>query len=176
MHQARAARLARAGRSVIISTGTASGKSLGYLVPALTAVLGGGTALYIAPTRALAADQLRLVTSLGLRGVRAAVVDGDTPAAERAWARSHANYLLTTPDMLHHTLLPRHAHWDGFYRRLRYVVVDECHTYRGVFGSHIAHVLRRLRRVTAARSGRRRGRLHPGLGDDQRARPAALSC
>ncbi|HEY1639211.1 MAG TPA: DEAD/DEAH box helicase [Streptosporangiaceae bacterium] len=154
VHQARAARLARAGRSVIISTGTASGKSLGYLVPALTAVLGGSTALYIAPTRALAADQLRLVTSLGLRGVRAAVVDGDTPAAERAWARSHANYLLTTPDMLHHTLLPRHAHWDGFYRRLRYVVVDECHTYRGVFGSHIAHVLRRLRRVTAARSGR----------------------
>jgi DEAD/DEAH box helicase domain-containing protein len=152
-HQARAARLARAGRSVIISTGTASGKSLGYLVPALTAVLEGGTALYIAPTRALAADQLRLVTSLGLRGVRAAVVDGDTPATERAWARSHANYLLTTPDMLHHTLLPRHARWDGFYRRLRYVVVDECHTYRGVFGSHIAHVLRRLRRVTLARAG-----------------------
>jgi DEAD/DEAH box helicase domain-containing protein len=152
-HQARAARLARAGRSVIISTGTASGKSLGYLVPALTAVLEGGTALYIAPTRALAADQLRLVTSLGLRGVRAAVVDGDTPATERAWARSHANYLLTTPDMLHHTLLPRHAYWDGFYRRLRHVVVDECHTYRGVFGSHIAQVLRRLRRVIVARAG-----------------------
>jgi DEAD/DEAH box helicase domain-containing protein len=153
-HQARAARLARSGRSVIISTGTASGKSLGYLVPTLTAVLEGATALYVAPTRALAADQLRLVTSLGLRGVRAAVVDGDTPPAERAWARSHANYLLTTPDMLHHSLLPRHAYWDGFFRRLRYVVVDECHTYRGVFGSHIAHVLRRLRRVTVARAGR----------------------
>jgi len=152
-HQARAARLARSGRSVIISTGTASGKSLGYLVPTLSAVLEGATALYVAPTRALAADQLRLVSSLGLRGVRAAVVDGDTPSAERAWARSHANYLLTTPDMLHHTLLPRHAYWDGFFRRLRYVVVDECHTYRGVFGSHIAHVLRRLRRVTVARSG-----------------------
>jgi DEAD/DEAH box helicase domain-containing protein len=153
-HQARAARLARSGRSVIISTGTASGKSLGYLVPALTAVLEGGTALYIAPTRALAADQLRLVTSLGLRGVRAAVVDGDTPRADRAWARSHANYLLTTPDMLHHTLLPRHAHWDGFFRRLRHVIVDECHTYRGVFGSHIAQVLRRLRRVTLSHAGR----------------------
>jgi DEAD/DEAH box helicase domain-containing protein len=153
-HQARAARLARSGRSVIISTGTASGKSLGYLVPTLTAVLEGATALYVAPTRALAADQLRLVTSLGLRGVRAAVVDGDTPPAERAWARSRANYLLTTPDMLHHSLLPRHAYWDGFFRRLRYVVVDECHTYRGVFGSHIAHVLRRLRRVTVARAGR----------------------
>jgi DEAD/DEAH box helicase domain-containing protein len=156
-HQARAARLARAGRDVIISTGTASGKSLGYLVPALTAVLEGGTALYIAPTRALAADQLRLVSSLGLRGVRPAVVDGDTPAAERIWARSHANYLLTTPDMLHHSLLPRHAYWSGLLRRLRYVVVDECHTYRGVFGSHVAQVLRRLRRVSA---------WHAGAGDD----------
>ncbi|HUZ27234.1 MAG TPA: DEAD/DEAH box helicase [Streptosporangiaceae bacterium] len=152
-HQARAARLARSGRSVIISTGTASGKSLGYLVPTLTAVLEGATALYVAPTRALAADQLRLVSSLGLHGVRAAVVDGDTPPAERAWARSHANYLLTTPDMLHHTLLPRHAYWGGFFRRLRYVVVDECHAYRGVFGSHVAQVLRRLRRVTLARAG-----------------------
>ena len=91
-----------AGRNVIISTGTASGKSIGYLLPALTGVLEGGTSLYIAPTRALAADQLRLVRSLGLPGVRAAVMDGDTPAAERAWARAHASYLLTTPDMLHH--------------------------------------------------------------------------
>jgi DEAD/DEAH box helicase domain-containing protein len=153
-HQARAARLARSGRSVIISTGTASGKSLGYLVPALTAVLEGGTALYIAPTRALAADQLRLVTSLGLAGVRPAVVDGDTPYAERAWARAHANYVLTTPDMLHHSMLPRHAYWAGLFRRLGHVVVDECHTYRGVFGSHVAQVLRRLRRITAWQAGR----------------------
>src|SRR5580698_9824734 len=156
-HQARAARLARSGRSVIISTGTASGKSLGYLVPALSAVLEGGTALYIAPTRALAADQLRMLNSLHLAGVRAAVVDGDTPYPERAWARAHANYLLTTPDMLHHSLLPRHAYWSGLLRRLRYVVVDECHTYRGVFGSHVAQVLRRLRRVSA---------WHAGAGDD----------
>ena len=148
-HQAAAADHARAGRNVIISTPAASGKSVGYLLPALTGVLAGRTALYIAPTRALAADQLRIVRSLGLPGVRAAVVDGDTPAADRSWARSHASYLLTTPDMLHHMLLPRHAWWDGFLRRLQYVIVDECHGYRGVFGSHVAHVLRRLRRVAA---------------------------
>ncbi len=148
-HQAAVAEHARAGRNVIISTPAASGKSVGYLLPALTGVLAGRTALYIAPTRALAADQLRVVRSLGIPGVRPAVIDGDTPAAERSWARSRANYLLTTPDMLHHSLLPRHAWWDGFLRRLQYVIVDECHGYRGVFGSHVAHVLRRLRRVAA---------------------------
>jgi DEAD/DEAH box helicase domain-containing protein len=146
-HQAEAADLAASGQSVIMSTGTASGKSLGYLLPALSGVLAGGTALYIAPTRALAADQVKLVRSLRLDRVRAAVVDGDTPWTERSRARAHANYLLTTPDMLHHSLLPGHARWNGFFRRLQYVVVDECHTYRGVFGSHVAHVLRRLRRV-----------------------------
>ena len=146
-HQAEAADVAASGQSVIMSAGTASGKSVGYLVPALSAVLAGGTALYIAPTRALAADQLKLVRSLGLERSRPAVVDGDTPWTERNRARAHANYLLTTPDMLHHSLLPGHARWNGFFRRLRYVVVDECHTYRGVFGSHVAHVLRRLRRV-----------------------------
>ena len=148
-HQAAAADHAHSGRNVIISTPASSGKSAGYLLPALTGVLAGRTALYIAPTRALAADQLRVVRALGVPGVRAAVVDGDTPSADRSWARSHANYLLTTPDLLHHTLLPRHAWWDGFLRRLQYVIVDECHGYRGVFGSHVAHVLRRLRRVAA---------------------------
>ncbi len=148
-HQALAAEHAAAGRNVIIATSPASGKSLGYLLPALTRVADGGTALYLAPTRALAADQLRMVASLGIPGVRAAVVDGDTPFTERSWARAHAGYLLTTPDMLHHSLLPRHARWDGFFRRLTCVIVDECHTYRGVFGSHVAHVLRRLRRVAA---------------------------
>jgi DEAD/DEAH box helicase domain-containing protein len=160
-HQAAAADRAHDGRSVIISTGTASGKSLGYLLPALTGVLGGGTALYLAPTRALAADQLRTVRGLGLPGVRAAVLDGDTPAAQRSWARSHASYLLTTPDMLHHTLLPRHARWDGFYRRLRYVIIDECHGYRGVFGSHVAQVLRRLRRIAVHHRGGLAGRGEP---------------
>jgi len=152
-HQAAAAELAASGQSVIISTGTASGKSLGYLLPALTGILAGGTALYIAPTRALAADQLKFVRSLRLSRVRPAVIDGDTPWAERTRARSQANYLLTTPDMLHQSLLPTHARWNGFFRRLRYVIVDECHTYRGVFGSHVAHVLRRLRRVAYHHSG-----------------------
>jgi DEAD/DEAH box helicase domain-containing protein len=153
-HQAAAAGHAAAGRNVIISTSPASGKSLGYLLPALTRVLDGGTALYLAPTRALAADQLRMVASLGIPGVRPAVVDGDTPFADRSWARAHASYLLTTPDMLHHSLLPRHARWDGFFRRLAFVIVDECHTYRGVFGSHVAQVLRRLRRVAAHHGSR----------------------
>src|SRR6516225_7188169 len=148
-HQAAAADHAAEGRNVIISTSPASGKSLGYLLPALTRILDGATALYLAPTRALAADQLRMVASLGIPGIRPAVMDGDTPAADRAWARAHASYLLTTPDMLHHSLLPRHARWDGFFRRLAFVIVDECHTYRGVFGSHVAQVLRRLRRVSA---------------------------
>jgi DEAD/DEAH box helicase domain-containing protein len=151
-HQARAASLAWAGRNVILATGTGSGKSVGYLAPALTAIAEGGTALYLAPTRALAADQLNLLRVLGGPsgrglGLRPAVVDSDTPNHQRAWARKYATYLLTTPDMLHYGLLPQHQRWSGFLRRLRYVIVDECHGYRGVFGSHVAHVLRRLRRV-----------------------------
>jgi len=157
-HQAAMAGHAHAGRNVIISTPAASGKSLGYLLPALTAVLAGGTALYLAPTRALAADQLRAVKSLGLPGVCPAVVDGDTPGWERERARVTANYLLTTPDMLHHALLPRHKRWEGTFGSLRYIIVDECHGYRGVFGSHVAHVLRRLRRVAVHHA---RGRHHP---------------
>src|SRR6516165_3905487 len=139
-----------------IATPAASGKSLGYLLPALTAVLRGSTVLYLAPTRALAADQVRAVQALGIPGVCAAVVDGDTHSADRERARTHANYLLTTPDMLHHVLLPRHARWGEFFGRLHYVIVDECHGYRGVFGSHVAHVLRRLQRV-----GAHHARRHP---------------
>ena len=148
-HQAHAAALAGDGRNVIIATPAASGKSAGYLAAALSAVAGGGTALYIAPTKALAADQLRVVRELGVPGVRAACFDGDSTQGERAWAQSHANYLLTNPDMLHGSMLPWHARWRGFFRRLRVVVIDECHAYRGVFGSHVAQVLRRLRRVAA---------------------------
>jgi DEAD/DEAH box helicase domain-containing protein len=151
-HQVAAADHAWAGRHVIISTGTASGKSLGYLMPALAAVQDGGSVLYIAPSKALAADQFAALRRLGLDGVNgldAAVFDGDTVASERDWARAHASYLLTNPDMLHHTLLPQHERWARFFRRLRYVVIDECHRYRGVFGSHVAQVLRRLRRVAA---------------------------
>jgi DEAD/DEAH box helicase domain-containing protein len=152
-HQALTARHARAGRNVIVSTAAASGKSLGYLVPALTSVLEGDTVLYITPAKALAADQLAWIRGLGLPGVQAASLDGDATTAERAWARSHARYLLTTPDMLHCSLLPGHARWSGFFGRLRYVIVDECHEYRGVFGSHVGQVLRRLRRVVAHHAG-----------------------
>lgn len=148
-HQAQAAALALAGHHVIIATRAASGKSAGYLAAALSAILDGGTVLYLAPTKALAADQLRSVRGLAVPQVRAACYDGDSTAAERAWAQSHANYLLTNPDMLHSALLPGHARWRGFFRRLRVIVVDECHGYRGVFGSHVAQVLRRLRRVAA---------------------------
>ncbi len=156
-HQVRAADLAWAGESVVLATGTASGKSLAYLLPALTAVRQGlaapdgrgATALYLAPTKALAADQLRAVQALGLQGVRAATYDGDTPTEEREWVRAHAAYVLSNPDMLHRSVLPGHARWSRFLRALRFVVVDECHTYRGVFGSHVAAVLRRLWRVAA---------------------------
>jgi DEAD/DEAH box helicase domain-containing protein len=151
-HQAEAAALARAGRNVIIATPAASGKSAAYLAAALSAVADGGTALYIAPTKALAADQLRVVRELGVPGVRAACHDGDSTPGERAWSQAHANYLLTNPDMLHGSILPGHTRWRGFFKRLRVVVVDECHAYRGVFGSHVAQVLRRLRRI-AARHG-----------------------
>ncbi|MEU7456838.1 DEAD/DEAH box helicase [Streptosporangium roseum] len=146
-HQAEAAELVHRGQNVIIATGTASGKSLSYLVPALSSVLDGGTILYLTPTKALAADQLRALNELDVPELRAATFDGDTSFEERAWVRKHANYVLTNPDMLHRTLLPRHANWSSFWRRLRMVVVDECHGYRGVFGSHVAQILRRLRRV-----------------------------
>ncbi|MER5702582.1 DEAD/DEAH box helicase [Micromonospora sp. NPDC002296] len=154
-HQSRAADLAYAGSSVVVATGTASGKSLAYQLPALATLLADprATVLYLAPTKALAADQLRAVAGLELDGVRPACYDGDTPRAERDWIRRHARFVLTNPDMLHHGILPGHARWSGFLRRLAYVIVDECHTYRGVFGSHVAHVLRRLRRQ-CARFGR----------------------
>ncbi|MEV5826606.1 DEAD/DEAH box helicase [Spirillospora sp. NPDC052242] len=151
-HQAAAAEHARAGRSVIIATGTASGKSLAYLLPSVAAVYDEdreGTTLYLSPTKALAADQLRSLRALRLTRVRAATYDGDTPREDRTWVRQHANYVLTNPDMLHRSILPSHSRWSSFLRRLRYVVVDEAHGYRGVFGSHVAQILRRLRRVCA---------------------------
>ncbi|MBW8087391.1 DEAD/DEAH box helicase [Streptomyces hygroscopicus subsp. hygroscopicus] len=159
-HQARTAEHALRGESVVVATGTASGKSLAYLAPVLSTLLDGAeepsgrgtTALYLSPTKALAADQRRAVAGLTAplgTGVRAAVYDGDTPVEEREWVRQYANYVLTNPDMLHRGILPGHPRWSSFLRALRYVVIDECHTYRGVFGSHVAQVLRRLRRVCA---------------------------
>lgn len=150
-HQVEVASLVREGRDVVVATGTASGKSLAYQLPVLSGLLDDprATALYLSPTKALAADQMRGLADLALPDIRPAVYDGDTPYEEREWIRRHSRIVLTNPDMLHHGMLPRHAAWAGFWRRLRYVVVDECHTYRGIFGSHVAHVLRRLRRVAA---------------------------
>ncbi len=150
-HQARAAELAHQGKHVAVATGTASGKSLAYQLPVLTGLLDDrrATAFYLSPTKALGADQLRAVADLELEGVRAAAYDGDTPLAERDWVRAHSRWVFTNPDMLHHGVLAQHGRWTSFLRRLRYVVVDECHAYRGVFGSHVALLLRRLRRIAA---------------------------
>ena len=159
-HQAEAAELAHRGHCVVVATGTASGKSLAYQLPVLQALVApdGGkrpdppTVLYLSPTKALAADQLRALRELGLPQVRAATYDGDTPQEERRWIRAHANLVLANPDLVHHSMLPGHRQWASFLRGLRYVVIDECHGYRGMFGSHVAQVIRRLRR-TAARYG-----------------------
>ncbi|MDT0200561.1 DEAD/DEAH box helicase [Nocardioides sp. AE5] len=155
-HQVAAAQAAYDGQHTVISTGTASGKSLAYQLPALTASLTqrgprgerGATALYVAPTKALAQDQLASIRSLGL-DIRVSTHDGDSSRELRDWARDHGEYLLTNPDMLHRSMLPGHARWARFFRSLRFVVIDECHHYRGVFGAHVSHVLRRLQRVCA---------------------------
>jgi DEAD/DEAH box helicase domain-containing protein len=150
-HQAEAIALARSGTNVVVATGTASGKSLCYQIPVFEALLGEGhrTALYLAPTKALAHDQLRAIRSFALTGVRAASYDGDTPAEERPMVRRNANLVLTNPDMLHQGILPGHERWSSFIGQLELVVVDEAHTLRGVFGSHVAAVLRRLRRLAS---------------------------
>ncbi|WP_290512383.1 DEAD/DEAH box helicase [Aeromicrobium sp.] len=158
-HQAEALHHVHAGRHTVIATGTASGKSLAFQAPALTGLAAGRsgsslrgnrlpTVLYLAPTKALAADQLRRLAGAS-SFARPATVDGDNSREERAWARDHANYLLTNPDTLHHSILPGHARWTRVLGGLTHVVVDECHHYRGVFGAHVAHVLRRLRRICA---------------------------
>ena len=152
-HQAQAIDEARTGHHVIVATGTASGKTLCYNVPVLEALLADplARALYLYPTKALAQDQLRALEQLAgpLRGVRVMTYDGDTPQATRARARRTASIILSNPDMLHVGILPNHQTWAPFFRHLRFVVVDEAHVYRGVFGSHLANVLRRLRRVCA---------------------------
>ncbi|MCL2423185.1 MAG: DEAD/DEAH box helicase, partial [Micrococcales bacterium] len=152
-HQVEAAQAVHDGHHTVVATSTGSGKSLGFWLPALTAVGEHATTLYIAPTKALAADQVaalhRLVTAAHMR-VDVAACDGDTPSSDRRWVREHADVVATNPDFLHFSLLPGHRRWARFLARLRYVVVDECHAFRGVFGAHIALVLRRLRRVAAA--------------------------
>jgi len=157
-HQVEAAELVHAGTHTVVSTGTASGKSLAYLMPALTDVLAsrgprgrrGTTVLYLSPTKALAQDQLASLRALDVPGLATTTHDGDSPREQRDFARDHGEYVLTNPDMLHRSLLPGHERWSRFLSQLRYVVVDECHHYRGVFGAHVAQVLRRLRRVAAS--------------------------
>lgn len=151
-HQREAIERARSGAHVVIATPTASGKSLCFHLPVFDAVARdpGATALYLYPTKALSRDQeqsvLELVTAAGLP-IAATVYDGDTPGDARRAARQRAQLIMTNPDMLHAGILPQHAGWARVMQNLRYVVVDELHTYRGVFGSHVAHVLQRLRRV-----------------------------
>lgn len=148
-HQADTANLAYAGRHVVVSTGTASGKSLGYQLPVLSRLLAepSSCALYLSPTKALAVDQLASLDGLALPGIRPAVFDGDTPMDERDWVRAHSRLILTNPDMVHRGMLPGHPRWERVLRRLKFVVIDECHAYRGVFGSHVSLVIRRLRRL-----------------------------
>lgn len=167
-HQAVAADAAWAGRHTVLSTSTGSGKSLAFWLPALTAARGASaastldpgrietvarraTTLYLCPTKALAAGQLAALDALlgaaGLRDVRVATADGDTSLDERRWVQEHADVVLTNPDFVHFALLPQHRRWARLLGALRYVVVDECHAFRGVFGAHVGLVLRRLQRV-----------------------------
>ncbi|MCD9154207.1 DEAD/DEAH box helicase [Aeromicrobium duanguangcaii] len=155
-HQAEALAALHDRRNVVVATGTASGKSLVYQAAALQALREGRggsslsgarrpSVLYLAPTKALAADQLRRLPVA--TGLRPATVDGDNSREQRAWARDHANWVLANPDILHRTILPTHERWARLLAGLRVVVIDECHHYRGVFGAHVALILRRLRRI-----------------------------
>ncbi|HZS23980.1 MAG TPA: DEAD/DEAH box helicase [Gaiellaceae bacterium] len=148
-HQAEAWDAASRGEHVIVTTGTASGKTLAFNLPVLDALAREPKtrALYLYPTKALAQDQARALGALAVPRVRAAIYDGDTPTERRWQIRRFANLVLTNPDMLHVGILPRHDLWADVLHNLRYVVVDEAHVYRGVFGSHVGNVLRRLRRL-----------------------------
>ncbi|OBG34054.1 DEAD/DEAH box helicase [Mycobacterium sp. E3198] len=153
-HQATAAELAHAGRHVVISTGTASGKSLAYQLPVLNALATDPRArvLYLSPTKALGHDQLRAAHALTaavprLHDVAPTAYDGDSPAEVRRFARERSRWLFSNPDMIHLSILRNHARWAVLLRGLRFVIVDECHYYRGVFGSNVAMVLRRLLRL-----------------------------
>ena len=150
-HQAEAATAASRGEHVVVATGTSSGKTLAMWLPSVSALLTDERAcvLYLSPTKALAHDQLAALSELDIPGVRAATYDGDTPADERAWVRSHANFILTNPDLVHRSMLPRATAWSRVLRHLSFILVDEAHHYRGMFGSHVAHVIRRLRRLAA---------------------------
>ncbi len=165
-HQLRAFEAA-ADSDLVITSGTASGKSLAFNLPVLNGIAARpkDRALYLYPTKALAQDQARKLAQLRPPNLREAIYDGDTPREERPAIRRSNNLVLTNPDMLHVAVLPNHKSWGDFLANLRWVVVDEAHTYRGVFGSHVANVLRRLRRL--ARALRLRAALPARLGDDR---------
>ena len=150
-HQAEALASAREGHT-IVTTGTASGKSLAFNLPVLDTLAGDrrARALYLYPTKALAQDQARKLAGLRAPFLRHAIYDGDTPREERRAIRARSNLILTNPDMLHVGVLPNHRSWGDVLANLAWVVVDEAHVYRGVFGSHVANVLRRLRRLALA--------------------------
>ena len=186
-HQAEAWEAARRGENVIVTTGTASGKSLAFNLPVLDAIAREPKtrALYLYPTKALSQDQARALAELRLKGLKPAIYDGDTPGERRWQIRKWANVILTNPDMLHVGVLPHHDRWGDVLHNLRYVVVDEAHVYRGVFGSHVANVLRRLRRLariydadpqfllasaTIANAGELAAGAHRRAGDGRRAR------
>ena len=156
-HQAEMLAAAAAGDAMVV-TGTASGKSLAFNLPVLDAIARdpAARALYLYPTKALAQDQARGLTALAAPNARPAIYDGDTPTGERRQVRGWANLVLTNPDMLHVGILPAHSAWAEAIAQLRYVIVDEAHSYRGVFGSHVANVLARLRRIAAAYGARPR--------------------
>src|SRR5207302_5691917 len=151
-HQARAIREVKAGKNVVVVTPTASGKTLCYNVPVLDTLMAdpSARAIYLFPTKALAQDQLAelhgLVEALGA-DVRTYTYDGDTPANARKAIRLAGHVVVTNPDMLHTGILPHHTRWTHLFSQLRYVVIDELHYYRGVFGSHLANLIRRLRRI-----------------------------
>ncbi len=152
-HQGQAWSATARGEHIVVATPTASGKSLCFTLPVVTSVMNEGKkALYLFPTKALAQDQVAELLELnaaGSLGVRAFTFDGDTPGDARQAIRLHGDVVVSNPDMLHQAILPHHTKWAQFFENLRYVVIDEVHMYRGVFGSHVANVLRRLRRVCA---------------------------
>jgi len=159
-HQSAAFESARRGENVVLATGTASGKTLAYNLPVLATLLENPStrALFLFPTKALTQDQLSVISDqlsviqelmTDHCSLITGIYDGDTPTSSRAKIRQTANLLLTNPDMLHTGILPHHTNWDEFFRNLKFIVVDELHTYRGVFGSHVANVIRRLKRVAA---------------------------
>lgn len=157
LHQAEAFAVIERGSDLVVSTPTASGKSLCYQLPMLSSLVAGGNFIYLAPTKALAADQLQRFTALQeSTGTEAMVAtyDGDTRPAARPLIRESVRGLLTNPDMLHHAILPFHHNWAGFLSGLQYIVLDELHAYRGVFGAHVANILRRLLRLSAHHGAR----------------------